>query len=208
MPSPPKHLQDAIVSRVKIMAEMNIAERYVPQDGHIELEPRRARGGRARGDDPDDLRRVGGAAPARQGRVPLRPRAGRDSRRIISRASGTSCALRTASCSSAGRPAAGKTTTLYAALNDIYTSERRFITDRGSGRVRADRREPDPRAPEARADLRQRAARDPAAGPGHHHGRRNPRPRDGRHRDAFGADRPPGAQLAAHERRGRSPSRG
>ena len=37
MPSPPKHLQDAIVSRVKIMADMNIAERYVPQDGHIEL---------------------------------------------------------------------------------------------------------------------------------------------------------------------------
>ncbi|MCP4644736.1 MAG: Flp pilus assembly complex ATPase component [bacterium] len=38
MPSPPKHLQDAIISRVKIMAEMNIAERYVPQDGHIELD--------------------------------------------------------------------------------------------------------------------------------------------------------------------------
>jgi len=37
MPSPPKHLQDAIVSRVKIMSQMNIAERYVPQDGHIEL---------------------------------------------------------------------------------------------------------------------------------------------------------------------------
>ncbi|MDX9972829.1 MAG: ATPase, T2SS/T4P/T4SS family [FCB group bacterium] len=37
MPSPPKHLQDAIISRIKIMAEMNIAERYVPQDGHIEL---------------------------------------------------------------------------------------------------------------------------------------------------------------------------
>jgi type II secretion system protein E len=37
MPAPPKHLQDAIVSRVKIMADMNIAERYVPQDGHIEL---------------------------------------------------------------------------------------------------------------------------------------------------------------------------
>jgi len=37
MPAAPKHLQDAIISRVKIMAEMNIAERYVPQDGHIEL---------------------------------------------------------------------------------------------------------------------------------------------------------------------------
>lgn len=34
---PPKHLQPAITSRVKIMAGMNIAERYAPQDGHITL---------------------------------------------------------------------------------------------------------------------------------------------------------------------------
>ncbi|MCA9285787.1 MAG: Flp pilus assembly complex ATPase component TadA [Phycisphaerales bacterium] len=36
-PSPPKHLQAALIGRVKIMAGMNIAERYVPQDGHITL---------------------------------------------------------------------------------------------------------------------------------------------------------------------------
>ena len=35
--SPPRHLQPAITSRLKIMAGMNIAERYVPQDGHITL---------------------------------------------------------------------------------------------------------------------------------------------------------------------------
>jgi type II secretory ATPase GspE/PulE/Tfp pilus assembly ATPase PilB-like protein len=34
---PPKQLQPAITSRVKIMAGMNIAERYAPQDGHITL---------------------------------------------------------------------------------------------------------------------------------------------------------------------------
>ncbi len=34
---PPKHLQDAITSRIKIMAGMNIAERFVPQDGHIDM---------------------------------------------------------------------------------------------------------------------------------------------------------------------------
>ncbi len=33
----PKRLQAAIVSRIKIMANMNIAERFVPQDGHIEF---------------------------------------------------------------------------------------------------------------------------------------------------------------------------
>lgn len=35
--SPSKNLQPAITSRIKIMAGMNIAERYVPQDGHITL---------------------------------------------------------------------------------------------------------------------------------------------------------------------------
>ncbi|MCA9291254.1 MAG: type II/IV secretion system protein [Phycisphaerales bacterium] len=36
-PPPPKHLQAALVGRIKIMSGMNIAERYVPQDGHITL---------------------------------------------------------------------------------------------------------------------------------------------------------------------------
>jgi general secretion pathway protein E len=35
--SPPKRLQPAIISRIKIMAEMNIAERRLPQDGRIRL---------------------------------------------------------------------------------------------------------------------------------------------------------------------------
>lgn len=34
---PPKPLQPAITSRIKIMSGMNIAERYAPQDGHITL---------------------------------------------------------------------------------------------------------------------------------------------------------------------------
>ena len=36
-PPPPKHLQPALIGRIKIMSSMNIAERYVPQDGHIAL---------------------------------------------------------------------------------------------------------------------------------------------------------------------------
>ena len=34
---PPKHLQPALIGRIKIMSGMNIAERYVPQDGKISL---------------------------------------------------------------------------------------------------------------------------------------------------------------------------
>ena len=36
-PSPPRHLGAAMVSRLKIMAELDIAERRVPQDGRIRL---------------------------------------------------------------------------------------------------------------------------------------------------------------------------
>lgn len=36
-PPPPKHLQAALIGRIKIMSAMNIAERYIPQDGKISL---------------------------------------------------------------------------------------------------------------------------------------------------------------------------
>ncbi len=36
-PAPPKHLHAAIVSRIKILSELNIAERRLPQDGHFTL---------------------------------------------------------------------------------------------------------------------------------------------------------------------------
>ncbi len=35
--SPPYHMRNAIISRAKIMANLNIAERRVPQDGHIKM---------------------------------------------------------------------------------------------------------------------------------------------------------------------------
>jgi len=37
MLSPPKHIQSALISRIKIMAKMNIAEKRLPQDGWIEI---------------------------------------------------------------------------------------------------------------------------------------------------------------------------
>ncbi len=37
MPDPPKKLQGAIISRLKIMANMSIAEKRLPQDGRIQL---------------------------------------------------------------------------------------------------------------------------------------------------------------------------
>lgn len=37
MLNPPKHVQSALISRIKIMAKLNIAERRLPQDGRIEV---------------------------------------------------------------------------------------------------------------------------------------------------------------------------
>lgn len=37
VPSPPKNLQNAIISRIKIMSDMNIAERRIPQDGRFKI---------------------------------------------------------------------------------------------------------------------------------------------------------------------------
>ncbi|MBN2060076.1 MAG: type II secretion system ATPase GspE [Deltaproteobacteria bacterium] len=37
MLSPPKHIQSSLISRIKVMADMNIAEKRLPQDGRIEI---------------------------------------------------------------------------------------------------------------------------------------------------------------------------
>ena len=73
--------------------------------------------------------------------------------------------------------------------------------DRGSDRVPDPRRQPDADQREDQADVRERAAVDPAAGSRRHPARRDPRRRDGEDRDAGGADRPPRAVDAAHRQR-------
>lgn len=42
-PSPPAHLREAVVSRVKVMAGLDIAERRAPQDGRVRLQIRERR---------------------------------------------------------------------------------------------------------------------------------------------------------------------
>ena len=57
----------------------------------------------------------------------------------------------------------------------------------------------------SRPHVCERAACVPAPGSGRHHGRRDPRPRNRRHRDQGGADRPHGAVHPAHQRCGGHP---
>ena len=127
MPSPPKHLHPAIVSRLKIMADMNIAERYLPQDGHIELN--------VEGREVDV--RVS-TIPTMSGEcVGLRlldksaflldlDQLGFEEdtvvqyRRLLKQPHGIVLVC--------GPTGSGKTTTLYSSLSAIYTPERKFIT--------------------------------------------------------------------------------
>jgi len=125
--SPPKRLQAAIVSRIKIMAKMNIAERRLPQDGRILL--------RVKGKEIDF--RVSTIPTIHGESIVLRildkgsilldiERLGfpedilSDFEEIIQRPHGMILVT--------GPTGSGKTTTLYCALEKINSPERKIIT--------------------------------------------------------------------------------
>jgi len=124
---PPKRLQPAITSRIKIMAGMNIAERYAPQDGHITLR--------------FDGRKIDirvSTAPTIYGEsivmrildkqsleLDLRALGMRDAdRREVDRL----IALPHGMVLVTGPTGSGKTTTLYAALSKLYDPRKKIIT--------------------------------------------------------------------------------
>ena len=126
-PPPPKQLHAALVSRIKIMADMNIAERFVPQDGHIQIHHRGAR---------VDIRV--GTMPTIYGeslvmrllekntRVLTAQELGLDPERsaLLSRLVEKPHGLFLAT----GPTGSGKTTTLYSILQGIYTPELKILT--------------------------------------------------------------------------------
>lgn len=126
-PPPPRQFHAAIISRIKIMADMNIAERYMPQDGHIQIHHRGAR---------VDIRV--GTLPTIYGeslvmrlleknsRVQTVGELGLDPGRaaLLSRLVGKPHGLFLAT----GPTGSGKTTTLYSILQSIYTPELKILT--------------------------------------------------------------------------------
>jgi type II secretory ATPase GspE/PulE/Tfp pilus assembly ATPase PilB-like protein len=126
-PPPPKQLHAALVSRIKIMAEMNIAERFMPQDGHIQINHRGAR---------VDIRV--GTMPTIYGeslvmrllekssRLLTHQELGLDPERsallakLVEKPHGLFLAT--------GPTGSGKTTTLYSVLQSIYTPELKILT--------------------------------------------------------------------------------
>ena len=125
--SPPKRLQAAIISRVKIMAKLNIAERRLPQDGRIKL--------KVRGRDIDlrvsTIPTLSGESVAMRilDRASLvlsltdlgfSPPTQRQFEALIRRPYGIILVT--------GPTGSGKTTTLYGALDKINTPEKKIIT--------------------------------------------------------------------------------
>ena len=127
IPPPPKQFQSAIVSRIKIMAAMDIAERYIPQDGQIRVNLPETK---------VDIRvstipTVFGESVVLRllnkdealldlGQLGL---SGDTRRRLVSRLSLPHGILLVC-----GPTGSGKSTTLYGALKHIFTPEKKIIT--------------------------------------------------------------------------------
>ncbi|SFJ50924.1 GspE/PulE family protein [Planctomicrobium piriforme] len=127
MVPPPRHLASAIVSRIKVMANLDIAERRMPQDGRIELNV---------GGNSVDLRvsvlptMFGEAVVMRVldrtvvqldlGKIGMDPQILSRFREMIDRPNGIVLVT--------GPTGSGKTTTLYSALNELNDIETKIIT--------------------------------------------------------------------------------
>ena len=127
MVPPPRHLANAIVARVKVMANLNIAERRLPQDGRIELNV---------GGNSVDLRvsilptLFGEAVVMRVldrtvvqldlNKIGMDPNTLSRFRTIIERPNGIVLVT--------GPTGSGKTTTLYSALNELNDITTKIIT--------------------------------------------------------------------------------
>ncbi len=196
----PRRMVSGVISRMKIMSDLDIAERRVPQDGrvgltidghHVDLRvvtlPSVHGEGVVmrildKGNVVLDLDALGMAEHERS-----------RFERAIRQSYGAVLVT--------GPTGSGKSTSLYAALGEINTPEKNIITIEDPVEYQIDGHHAGAGQPEGRADVRHRPALDDARRPRRHHGRRDPRPRDGADRHRGGAHRPPRALDAAHQRR-------
>ncbi len=200
---PPMKLRAAMISRLKIMSHLDIAERRLPQDGRIKLRL-------GKGKEMDFRVSV---CPTLYGeKVVLRlldksnlqldmtklgfeEQQMKDFLEAIDRPYGMVLVT--------GPTGSGKTTTLYSALSAPERGGLEHQHRRGPRRVQLLRDQPGPDARGHRPQLRRRPPQLPAAGPGHHHGGRDPGLRDRRDRGQGRPHRPPGALHPPHQRRPR-----
>lgn len=126
-PPPPKNLHAALVSRIKIMADMNIAERFMPQDGHIQIHHRGSRVDIRVGTMPTIygeslvMRLLEKSSKLQTTQeLGLDPERAALLSRLVEKPHGLFLTT--------GPTGSGKTTTLYSILQSIYTPELKILT--------------------------------------------------------------------------------
>ena len=201
MVPPPRHLAFAITTPHQGHGEPRHRRAAAAAGRPHRADRRRPPGRPARQRAADDVRRERRHAGARPlGRV-ARPGQGRHGRRtcwpsfreVIDKPNGIVLVT--------GPTGSGKTTTLYSALNELNDIDDKLITTEDPVEYDIDGIIQVPINPEIGMTFAAVPAGHPAAGPRQDPGRRDPRPGDGRDRRAGVADRPPGVQHAAHQRR-------
>lgn len=127
LPSPPRGLQRAVISRLKLLAELDIAERRVPQDGRIrvrldtrELDLRVSSVPTLYGESVVLRLLDRGGRPVTLEELGMGPEMLADFRRLASRPHGILLAT--------GPTGSGKTTTLYSALGLRRAEEEKILT--------------------------------------------------------------------------------
>ena len=158
MPPAPKNIQGGLISRLKVMAELNIAEKRVPQDGRISMKV----GGKQL-----DLRVA--TLPTVYGEKVVIRVLDKSNALLRSRTSASSRSPTSSSRKSFKKPygailvtgptGSGKSTTMYSTLNILNEVDKNIITVEDPVEYRLRRREPDAGEPEGRARRSRRALR-------------------------------------------------
>ncbi len=205
---PPLAIKDKVASRIKVISKLDISEKRVPQDGRMKLVLSKTRSIDFRVSSLPTLygekivMRILDSAGVKLGIEALgyEPEAAGDLLNAIGRPYGMMLVT--------GPTGSGKTVSLYTCLNILNQPGVNISTAEDPAEIQL--------AGVNQVNVNDKAGLTfavgaevvPAAGSGHHHGRRNPGPRDGRDRDQGGADRPPRAFHAAHQRRAHDARRG
>ena len=198
--APPIAIKDKLASRIKVISKMDISEKRVPARRQDEAQDRSQQGDRF-------SRQHAAHAVRRKNRDPYsRPEqrqaggrcTGLRTRRKAPAAGGDRPALRH---DSGDRPdRLGQDGVAVHLPESAEQARREHRHGRRSVRDQLAGRQPGQRQRQGRPDLCRRAEVVPAPGSRHHHGGRDPRPRDRRHRHQGGPDRTPGVVDAAHQR--------
>ena len=198
----PKRMIGAVISRLKIMSELDIAEKRVPQDGRVSVavEERRV-----------DLRVT--TLPTQRGEgATIRILDESNAQRTLddlgmdgsARARFEDAFQQSyGAVLVTGPTGSGKSDDPLRGADRAQRRRPQDHHDRGPGRVPDRRRQPDERQPQGGARLRPRPALDPPRRPRRGDGRRDPRRGDGADRDRGRPDRPHDADHPAHQRRPR-----